>query len=228
MPTSRTSLAGGFADPVFDAQAVFRAIMDAMAHPGTLAVIGVKLQPPAPLGPAAGAVMLTLCDHDTPVWLTPGLVQAGAGSWLSFYCGATLTDEKTEAAFAFIERSAVMPPLSGFAAGSADYPDRSTTLAVEVEALEGGTPLRLTGPGIRDEAVIAPLGLPELFLAQWSANHALFPRGVDLILTCGTALVALPRTCRIEVLSMSVPPENPTEKGEPVVGATRCNNNPEA
>jgi len=41
-------------------------------------------------------------------------------------------------------------------------------------------------------------GLPPGFLAEWEANRALFPRGVDVILCAGDHLAALPRTVRIE------------------------------
>ena len=41
-------------------------------------------------------------------------------------------------------------------------------------------------------------GLPADFVAVWQRNHALFPRGVDLILCAGTPLAALPRSVSIE------------------------------
>jgi hypothetical protein len=37
-------------------------------------------------------------------------------------------------------------------------------------------------------------GLPQNFVAQRTANRALFPRGVDLLLVSGGSLAALPRT----------------------------------
>ena len=62
------TLEGGFTAPATEAAHAFRAAMEAMARPGTLhRVSGVA--PPAPLSPAAGAIILTLCDMDTPVYL---------------------------------------------------------------------------------------------------------------------------------------------------------------
>ena len=39
--------------------------------------------------------------------------------------------------------------------------------------------------------------LPAGFAAAWAANHAKFPRGIDLILCAGTEIAALPRSVRI-------------------------------
>lgn len=185
---------GSFAAPVFAAQAVFRTVMDCMARPGTIGRISAAAKPPQPLSGAAGAVALTLCDHDTPVWLTPQLGKSKLPGWLSFHTGATVTTEKQDARFAFIEKGAIVPGFGVFCQGTQEYPDRSTTLVTEIESFEGGRPLVLTGPGIRDEVRIAPQGLPETFLSLAQANRALFPRGVDLILVAGDAVVCLPRT----------------------------------
>jgi alpha-D-ribose 1-methylphosphonate 5-triphosphate synthase subunit PhnH len=191
------SLDGGFPDAVTHAQTVFRSVMDAMARPGSQGLIDVPVAPPAPLGVAAGALLLTLCDHDTPIWLTPVLAKSALPGWIGFHTGASLTSTKSDAKFAFVEAGAPVPSLTQFALGTQEYPDRSTTLVVEIASLEGGQPLQLSGPGIRDTTTIAPKGLPETFLRQWADNRALFPRGVDLVLTCGPRFIALPRTTKI-------------------------------
>ena len=95
--------------------------------------------------------------------------------------GASLTSVKADARFAFVEAGTPVPSLTQFSLGTQEYPDRSTTLVIEVAALDGGQPLQLTGPGIRDTATITPKGLPETFLRQWSDNREIFPRGVDVI-----------------------------------------------
>ncbi len=205
MPTasSRTiadHIAGGFADPVFDAQAVFRAMMDAMAQPGTVCQPKAAAQPPQPLSPVAAAIALTLCDNDTPLWLDPALAQAPAvAGWLGFHSGAPLTDVPAEAHFALVAEPAALIALENFAQGTQEYPDRSTTLILQVASLAAGERLILEGPGIDGSAGIAPTPLPRHFVEQWKQNRARFPRGVDVVLAAPEGIACLPRTTRIAI-----------------------------
>ncbi|MFC3163435.1 phosphonate C-P lyase system protein PhnH [Ciceribacter thiooxidans] len=196
--TLRTeALTGGYIDPVHDAQSTFRMLMDGMARPGTVKTIVPPIEPPAPLGPAAGAIALALCDNDTLVWLSAGLAKSPIAEWIGFHTGAPVTREKSEGRFAFIEAGSPIASFGLFALGSQEYPDRSTTVVIEVSRLEGGAPLILRGPGIRESVTIAPIGLPDIFLRQWADNRALFPRGIDVVLTAGRQFLCLPRTCKI-------------------------------
>lgn len=199
MRMSQDSLLGGFADPVFDTQGVFRTVMDAMAQPGTLQTIALPLTPPAGLGLAQGAIALTLCDHDVAVWLSAGLAKAPVGAWIGFHTGARIVEGKSDCQFAFLEVGTSRLTFSAFSMGSQDYPDRSATLVLELPSLTGGTELILRGPGIKEQASIAPRGLPDGFLMQWQENHQQFPRGIDLILTAGRELICLPRSCAISL-----------------------------
>lgn len=192
------TLLPGLPDPVLDSQRVFRAVLDAMARPGTILDLPLPIPAPAPLGAATTAIALALADYETRLWLDPVADTDAVRQHLRFHCGCPLTSEAAAADFAIVADAAAMPPLSAFKAGSDEYPDRSTTLIVQVPALEGGEPLTLAGPGIRDRIRIAPAGLPPGF-RRWAAdNHAGFPRGVDLIFTCGDRLTALPRSTRLE------------------------------
>ncbi|APG94254.1 phosphonate C-P lyase system protein PhnH [Sinorhizobium americanum] len=198
MGTQSQIYAGAFADPVFAAQSVFRTLMDSFARPGTIGRLSTQSSPPSPLGNASGAVALTLCDQDTAVWLSPALAKSAVSQWIAFHTGACVTEAKDEARFAFFEKGAAVPGFDQFALGTQEYPDRSTTLVVEVEALTGGQPLVARGPGIKTEIVVAPKGLPDVFLDFWTANRAIFPRGIDLVLTAEDSVLCLPRTTKLE------------------------------
>jgi alpha-D-ribose 1-methylphosphonate 5-triphosphate synthase subunit PhnH len=183
----------GFADPVADAQAAFRAVLDAMARPGRSHVAGAGLKPPEPLSPATAALLLTLADMDTPLWLAPDC--APARDWIDFHCGAPVTGDPASAAIAV---AAGLPDFLLFDSGTDDAPERSATLLVQVRAFGAGQPFRLAGPGLRTPETLRVDGLPEDFALRWAANHALYPRGIDLILCAGTRVVALPRSLAVD------------------------------
>jgi alpha-D-ribose 1-methylphosphonate 5-triphosphate synthase subunit PhnH len=200
MPNKTAALTGGFPDAVFDSQSIFKMLMDCMSRPGSRQTVGPDVAPPAPLNIATGAILLTLCDTDTPVWLSAPLAKSVAASWLAFHAGAPATPEKAEARFALIEQGSGLSSLALFSQGTQEYPDRSTTVLLEVGSLDDGRDMVLSGPGIRDSATIKVSGLPETFQRSWAENRAIFPRGVDVILTCGRDFICLPRTARIQMM----------------------------
>jgi alpha-D-ribose 1-methylphosphonate 5-triphosphate synthase subunit PhnH len=191
-------IAGGFANPVFDAQAIFRAVMDAMARPGTAQPAKAETQPPQPLSPVAAALALTLCDNDTPLWLDGSLRHTPVvANWLGFHTGVPLADTPADAHFALVADPASLIALENFAQGTQEYPDRSTTLILQVASLSAGDGLVLEGPGIDGSASFAPTPLPRHFVEQWKQNRARFPRGIDLVLAAPEGIACLPRTTRI-------------------------------
>jgi alpha-D-ribose 1-methylphosphonate 5-triphosphate synthase subunit PhnH len=202
MALAQDDLAPGFADPALASQEVFRAVLAAMASPGKIVALpeGGRVAGAAPLPPAAAAIALTLADFETPVWLAPSMVRAAA--WLRFHSGAPMAAEPEAARFAFAS-AGDCPPLDAFDLGTDAYPDRSTTVAIEVAALEvgalgAGGAVTLTGPGLRAPTALQVTGLPEGFWVARARLAALFPRGIDVVLTSGASLAALPRTTRAQ------------------------------
>lgn len=181
-------LKGGFRDAPVDSSRAFRAAMQAMARPGTIQQIG-GTTPPAPLSAAAGTLLLTLCDPETAVHLAGPYDCRAVRDWITFHCGAPLTGPET-CAFA-VGAWPDLQPLDRFPVGSAQYPDRSVTLIVELPALSA-TGAQLTGPGIRDEA---HLSLPETRAFQ--QNGARFPLGWDAFFCAGDRIAAVPRSTKV-------------------------------
>jgi len=192
------AVAAGFDAPVLGAQTAFRALMDAMARPGTIRPLAGIVGAPAPLTPAAAALALTLLDYETPFWLDAALTAAPqVARWIAFHTGAALTADPADAGFAFIADPIAAPPFDDFAPGTPEYPDRSTTLILQVASLGAGTSLSLRGPGIDGARRFAAAPLPSDFVARLAANRALFPRGVDLALAAEHAVAALPRSVNV-------------------------------
>jgi alpha-D-ribose 1-methylphosphonate 5-triphosphate synthase subunit PhnH len=186
--------APGYASAVLSAQSTFRHVMDATARPGSIRTIASIAGAPAALAPAAAAVALTLFDHDTPVWLDVPLAASEAvTSWLRFQTGCPIVADAAQCAFALIADAANVQSFEAFAQGTPDFPDRSTTMILQIAALTGGAELTLSGPGIRGTASLCASGLPENIVERQAANRVQFPRGVDLLLVAGNDVAALPR-----------------------------------
>lgn len=187
----------GFADPVVDAQAAFRAVLDALANPGTQQKLTRMSGDCDPLTSELASTLLTLADHDTAIWLSPALDTDAVRGFVGFHTGAAIVSDPAKANFAFVALGDAMPKLAECNLGSQEYPDRSTTIIAQVPALSDGPQLVLRGPGIRETQDFSAAGLPEDFVAQWGENRELFPRGVDLLLVAGGQVMGLPRSSRI-------------------------------
>ena len=188
----------GLRDATLDGQRIFREILEATSRPGRIVDVTRAPAAPAPLHPVAAAVCLTLLDYETPLWIDAPAARPDVLEWLRFHTGAPIVDRPDAARFALITDAVAIPPFDAFDAGTAEYPDRSATLIVQVRALLPGTGRRLTGPGIERETRLEVAGVSEGFWGWARGNHALFPRGVDMLLSAGRTLAALPRTTRVE------------------------------
>ena len=182
------ALEGGFTQAPQQSAIAFRAALNAMARPGRIETLSGATAPM--LSTAAATLLLTLCDPDTPIYLAGRFDSADLKDWLRFHTGAPIVGPE-HSMFA-VGDWASLNPLDRFPIGVPEYPDRSTTLIVECDALRD-TGARLTGPGIE---VQHHLSLPEVDAFQ--RNAQLFPLGLDFYFTADAQLAALPRTTKVE------------------------------
>ena len=196
--TSVAELPAGFADKVLSAQSTFRSVMDAMARPGSIRRIASTAGTPAAMMRGTAAIALTLFDHDTPVWLDGRMsATADVAKWLKFHTSAPVVTDSSIASFALVGDPENLPALDRFAFGSNEYPDRSTTLILQVESLRHGPVVELQGPGIDGMAELRASLQPRDLFERLAINTTLFPRGIDVVLVHDDSIVAIPRTTRL-------------------------------
>jgi alpha-D-ribose 1-methylphosphonate 5-triphosphate synthase subunit PhnH len=196
--TTVAELPAGFADKVLSAQSTFRSVMDAMARPGSVQRIAAVAGTPDVMMRGTAAIALTLFDHDTPVWLDARMSETShVAKWLKFHTSAPVIADSSISSFALIGEPQNLPALDRFAFGSNEYPDRSTTLILQVDSLTQGPAFELRGPGIDGTAILQASLQPRDLLERLSINVTLFPRGIDVVLVHDDAIVAIPRTTRL-------------------------------
>ncbi len=184
-----SALSGGFADAPVEAAHAFRAALRALARPGQIQTVTGAV-PPRPLSVAAGVLLLTLADPETPLFLAGAHDCPATREWVTFHCGAPIV-AASDASLA-IGRWDALGSLSPYRIGTSEYPDRSATLIVEIDDLQAAG-AHLTGPGIQQSA---SLSLPAI--APFQRNAEQFPLGLDFLFTAGDRLAGLPRTTRVE------------------------------
>ncbi|MBA4212604.1 MAG: phosphonate C-P lyase system protein PhnH [Polaromonas sp.] len=187
----------GFSSEALDSQAVFRVALHALSHPGRPMAMPIEAECPEVGHRAAAVLLLALLDADCTLWLSPTLARSSTAAWLRFHTGCRCVDAAEQADFVWVAQGDEMPELVMLSQGSDADPQGSATLVMDVPAFEGGEHLRLSGPGIQTIQDLEVHGLPAGFMAQWAANHAAFPRGVDVVLATPTEVCGLPRTACI-------------------------------
>src|SRR5262249_61587776 len=128
-PRARRRLVlAGFADPVVDAQRVFRSVLDAMSHPGHVIEVSPPESAPAPLHGAVASLCLTLVDLDTPVWLDGMAGTPGTREDPQFHCGCPFAEGPGAAPLALNGGPGIRPGLSRSDAATAESPPRPAHL----------------------------------------------------------------------------------------------------
>lgn len=168
-----------------DAQRIFRAVLDALARPGTVTRLPLVPGFAAALGP-----LLALADLDTPVCVL-GTDPAAVATATSAP-GVELAAARLVAAL----RPVTAAELGAVRTGTAAAPEDAALVTLAVPALHGGPTYLLSGPGTGAGARLAVAGLPDGWVAARSA--AAFPAGADLLLVDPDGgCVGLPRSTRL-------------------------------
>ena len=164
-------------------QRAFRAWLDAMARPGTVAAVAPHPQG----GPFAGAVALleAVLDHEVTLAVAlgeDGLTPALAETLLRLTGVRPAPVERAS----FVVATAASAPslLPRLVTGTPEYPDHSASLVVLVDAIggESDVPLRLTGPGIDGTNVVGIRSLGGAFVRALAEANSELPMGIDV--TC--------------------------------------------
>lgn len=198
--TDQAIMQKGFVDPVDGAGQTFRVILDVLSRPGSVASVQGPAETPDALSDAASAVLLTMADYVTPVWLDASVATESVQAYIRFHTNAPIARGPEEATFAVLRSQSDDLNLEIYNPGTHQYPDRSTTLIIEVDGFEHGPVVELQGPGIDGSTQFQADGLPESFWTEMQKNNAQFPLGIDVIFASPGKLAALPRSAQIKVI----------------------------
>lgn len=192
----------GFDHQVHDAQTCFRHILKALSEPGKRVQLDKHNGFP-PLNAATSQIIMSLCDQQTGIYISPELEGAEenlANSLqnLAFHNGVSKHPEE-EADFAVI--SAHQPiNFNVYNVGTDASPDESTTVIVQTDSLCDGPFYQISGPGIQHPIKIQLGQLSNDLQAYLLHPSHPYPLGLDFMFCVGNEMVAISRTTKVELI----------------------------
>jgi alpha-D-ribose 1-methylphosphonate 5-triphosphate synthase subunit PhnH len=195
-------------DRVFDAQQVFRCILDAMARPGKVNLLPVTgLCPPGGWCSRVAAVAFTLLDREVAFCVLGGETEE-ITNYLAVNTGSRPV--QVEAAdFIIAPGREAIPGLALAGRGTLEHPDGGATVIIIIDEIlfdgeipaaseHRGLAVTLSGPGIPGHRRLLFRGLHPSYLEHFKVLNREYPQGVDWIIVAGDGRVAcLPRTTTV-------------------------------
>lgn len=198
---------------VFDSQAVFRKLMDAMARPGRIYILDkISFEyTPTGLNPFVLSVFKTICDNNVLI--------GGAGcneDWLEYLRINTMTllAAVEEADYLLFNGAMFIEGFGNIKTGNLEFPEHGGTAVLLVENLSdkngtranpGSLTLRMKGPGIKNATIIKVTGLNIKYIETSNNLKKFYPMGIDLILIDNSGkIAAIPRSTKLEVITWDI------------------------
>lgn len=196
-------------DHVHDLQNVYRKLLHSMSRPGTISSLqelAVKNDAYLPSYNATFLVVMALFDAEVTFHVLP----ESRHDFIEKVSEYTLAVHKpiNEADFVIVlegaAESEVSQAMAACKKGSLIDPQASATWIIESSHHMKDMKLRLTGPGIKDEAVLHTT----INETIWQARNQCvkeYPLGIDCILVDAKAqIVCVPRTTKVEVMEWAM------------------------
>ena len=173
----------GFDDLALGSHQTFRAIFAVMEHPGQIVTIHEYPDVPDVYNSASAATCLTLLEYETPVW-TDVDRKSPAISWLQVECESSVVTEPCLADFAIITKPGSMPDLDYFRTDPKKYPEKATTIVVQVDDILPVTDNKYFDIFLGRDGQLELNGVPKKFRNQWQSLSGLYPLDIDIFFTC--------------------------------------------
>lgn len=195
---SEPSLLAGFDRPSLAAQQCFRAILAALAEPGSAQTLALPREVPSACEPGIASIGLALLDSSTSfhVCELPGL-----SDYFRFHTGAVDTEpQNAQWVFSSAANPAMLALIASLNMGSLESPEQASTLVLQLEAApQDRVNLSLRGPGIQGVKGVPSFGMRPEFWTWRCAARERYPLGLDLLFVFGSQVWALPRSTAIEL-----------------------------
>jgi alpha-D-ribose 1-methylphosphonate 5-triphosphate synthase subunit PhnH len=180
----------------FASQRTFRALLEALAHPGRIVPLPAQVTGEAP---PALAVPLALADLGQAV----AVVGTDARRWAERLSDTTSCSigAAAEADQVVVLDGATAALVGSLRRGTPLAPEQGCRLTLGCATLgEGDLRLGLEGPGVADRTEVLVSGVPAEVIEALVAANASFPAGIDtFLISAGGQVVGLPRSLTIDI-----------------------------
>ena len=185
-----------------DSQIIFRQVLNSFSRPAVPFEISPRVKSSKTDSARVGtSLLLALMDTGSSLHLLLKEHDNNLADFLKFHTGCRIASGPEQANYIWVQSSERLPSLMECALGSAEFPEASSTLIIDVEGFKidanSSNHSPWTGPGINGELYIEIMGLNDQFWSDRKNIRPLFPCGVDVIFCSPTHIVSLPRSTRI-------------------------------